>query len=290
MKLFLFSDLHCNHKQLSNLSDFLVGNKKIAALIFAGDAVNMGEPVSFMEQFIKAIDNIGKPLLWVPGNNDFGRAYHKLNAKYKSLEGRVAKLPSTCHPEHIRQSQCKLREGSPGFTGVGGSPASWAGQYQGESMINQKEIADSIFVSHYPPPANIKLEKFDVENSKLETRISETNSNDQNSNKQNCHSERSEESLDKLETSSQRSFVSVSTKPSLNGNNQDDNKKAEKQYNNLATKQFANAPKVHICGHLHYRWGTAFVGSTKIIQLASLETGHYAILDLETLSVNFERF
>ena len=250
----MFSDLHCNHKQLSNLSDYLVGNKEIEALVFAGDAVNMGEPVSFMEQFIKVIDNIGKPFLWVPGNNDFGRAYHKLNAKYKSLEGRVAKLPSTCHPEHIRQSQCKLREGSPSFTGVGGSPASWAGQYQGEKMIDQQEIAGSIFVSHYPPPGQYHLEKYDQPRSSFPPAVISTHRGQSGA-----------------EKSPDKSLYAIRNTPYVN-------------------RQFSNAPKVHLCGHLHYKWGTGFIGQTKIIQLASLETGHYAILDLESLAVNFERF
>lgn len=236
MRLFLFSDLHCNHKQLSNLSNCLIGNRTIKALLFAGDAVNMGEPVSFMEQFIKVIDNIGKPFLWVPGNNDFGRAYHKLNARYKSLEGRIMKC------------------GGQKFTGVGGSPASWAGQYQGENMIDQKEIAGSIFVSHYPPPANIKLKQFDVENPKHEARNSKQtqNSNDKNSKQVSDFD------------------IRISDLPK--------------------ERRFSSAPLAHICGHLHYKWGTGFIGSTKIIQLASLETGHYAILDLETLAVKFERF
>lgn len=187
------------------MSDFIERNKEIEALIFAGDVVNMGEPVWFMEKFIKIIDELELPFLWVPGNNDFGRAYYKLNAKYKSLEGRVAELSGKK------------------FTGVGGSPASWAGQYEGESMVDKKAINGSIFVSHVPPPGILVLQQKDL-------------------------------------------AVSDSR------------------------KKLADSPLVHICGHLHSRWGTAFLGKTKVIQLASLETGHYAILDLETLEVRFERF
>ena len=205
MKAILFSDLHCNNRQLANLSDFVVQHKEIEALIFAGDVVSMGEPVWFMEKFIKIIDDLKLPFLWVPGNNDFGRAYYKLNAKYKSLEGKVAELSGKK------------------FTGVGGSPASWAGQYEGESMVDKKAIAGSIFISHVPPPGILFLQQKDL-------------------------------------------AVSDSR------------------------KKLADSPLVHICGHLHSRWGTAFLGKTKVIQLASLETGHYAILDLETLEVVFERF
>jgi|GEM_PF-668199 len=280
----LFSDLHCNHKQLANLSDYLVKNENIQALVFTGDAVNMGEPVSFMEQFIKVIENVGKPFFWVPGNNDFGRAYHKLNARYKSLEGRVQKLTViSSHSEsavgRMNEGEKSLHIGNNGilkrvqddalavyrFTGVGGSPASWAGQYQGEKMVDQEKIAGSIFVSHYPPPANIKLFQFDVGSPKLAARNSKQikSSNDQNS-----------KQFKKLEHSDLE-FVS----------------NLEFSASNLPNeKRLGDAPLVHICGHLHYKWGTAFLGQTKIIQLASLETGYYAILDLDTLSVKFERF
>lgn len=200
----LFSDLHCSNKYLAVLPDLIDQNEKIKVLIFAGDAVNMGEPVWFMDKFVETIQKIGLPLLWVPGNNDFGRAYHKLNSKYKSLEGRVASL-----------------EGRD-FTGVGGSPASWSGQYAGENMIDRKKIGGTIFVSHVPPPGILTLQQKDL--------------------------------------------------PSP-----------------TSTKKFSDFPLVHICGHLHYRWGTAYLGQTKVIQLASLETGHYAIMDLETLAVDFRR-
>ncbi len=241
-KAFLFSDLHCSNKQLLNLYDFVIQNDQIKAIISAGDIVNMGEPVWFMEKFIKSIGKLKRPFLWVPGNNDFGRAYYKLNAKYKSVEGRVQKLAVSNNtnvipakagiqnwiPDQARDDN--LNKSDDGkllvrrFTGVGGIPVSWAGQYSGESMIDQKDIAGSIFVSHFPPPGRYFLQK-----------------NDQ-------------------------------------------------QFNHSTIQQFNHAPLVHICGHLHYRWGTAYLGQTKIIQLASLETGHYAIMDLDTLAVEFERF
>ena len=185
--------------------DFIIQNKAISAIISAGDIVNMGEPVWFMDKFIKVVKELNLPLLWSPGNNDFGRSYHKLNSKYKSLEGRVVEF------------------GGRTFTGVGGSPASWAGQYAGEAMIDKKKIKNSIFVSHVPPPGVLNYQKYDI--------------------------------------------------PSPTSN-----------------KKFADSPLVHICGHLHYRYGVAYLGQTKVIQLASLETGHYAILDLDNLSVEFERF
>jgi len=203
-KAFLFSDLHSSMKQLSNIEVYLTNNK-YDLIISAGDFVNMGEPVWFADKFINVIANLGMPFLWVPGNNDFGRSYYKLNAKHKSLEGNVVKLLSRT------------------FTGVGGSPASWAGQYAGESMIDKKKIGGSIFVSHVPPPGILTLQQKDLP-----------------------------------------------TPP--------------------PKRRFSDSPLAHICGHLHYRWGTAYLGQTKVIQLASLETGHYAIMNLETLAVEFRRF
>ena len=237
MKALIFSDLHANNKQLQNLYDFVIKNKEIDILIFAGDVVNMGEPVWFMEKFIKVIEELKLPFLWVPGNNDFGRAYYKLNSKHKSLEGRVVEIPFESSPparggvrgggsmteDGIQKKFCDEGHLTRRFTGVGGSPASWAGQYEGESMIDKKAIGNSIFISHAPPPGILVLQQKDVS----------------------------------LPTSH---------------------------------KRFSDSPLVHICGHLHYRWGTAYLGQTKVIQLASLETGHYAILDLETLVVDFKRF
>lgn len=205
-KAFLFSDLHCNNSQLSNMYDFVIQKENnIKLLIFAGDVVNMGEPVWFSEKFISKIIDSDIDFVWVPGNNDFGRSYHKIQAKIKSIEGKIIELYGR------------------NFTGVGGSPASWAGQYAGESMVDKKKIKDSIFISHYPPPGILSLQQKDIK------------------------------------------FPS-------------------------STKKFSDSPLIHICGHLHYRYGTAFLGQTKVIQLASLETGNYAILDLDTLSVEFKKF
>jgi Icc-related predicted phosphoesterase len=165
----------------------------------------MGEPVWYAEKFIQAIDDLKIPLLWVPGNNDFGRAYHKVQAKYKSLEGEVVEMFGRK------------------FTGVGGSPASWAGQYEGERSVDKKEIAGSIFLSHVPPPGLLTLLKYD----------------------------------DPRE---------------------------------IPEKRFSDAPLIHICAHVHWQWGVGYLGQTKVIKLASAETGHYAILNLENLNVEFKEF
>lgn len=204
MKVLLFSDLHDSSRGLKALIDFLNKNKEIGGIVFAGDVTNMGEPLSFAEKFIFEISKFGLPLLWVPGNNDFGESYKVLQNHTKSLEGRIIKF------------------GGREFTGVGGSPDSWSGQYEGERSVNKKEIASSIFVSHVPPPGIITLSKFD----------------------------------DPL------------LKPE---------------------KRFADAPLVHICGHVHWKWGVGYLGQTKVVKLASSETGHCAIMDLENLNVEFMR-
>jgi hypothetical protein len=275
-EVLLFSDLHCSNRQLANLHDFVVENKNIKALIFAGDVVNMGEPVWFMEKFVKIIDELKLPFLWVPGNNDFGRAYYKINAKYKSLEGRVVELNIGGIPDQVRDDESSIRR----FTGVGGSPASWSGQYAGEDMIDKKKIGGSIFISHFPPPGILTLQQKDLPTPLLNC----------HSEPPACHSERSEESIEQSEgAASPRSFV----------NTQDDNEKlkndliienCELKNENSPKRRFGDAPLLHVCGHLHYRWGTAYLGQTKVIQLASLETGHYAIMDLVTLAVEFGRF
>jgi len=205
MKAFLFSDLHANYRELDNIKKYLEQHKEIGLIIFAGDLINMGEPVSFVQKFIEVINDIGLDLIWVPGNNDFGRGYYKLDKEFKSVEGRIVNL------------------GGRNFTGVGGSPASWAGQYAGESMIDQRSIADSIFVSHVPPPGVHNYQKHD------------------------CQSPTS-------------------------------------------SRVFADSPIVHICGHIHNQWGCSYLGKTKIIKLSPVDRGFYAILDLESLAVEFGRF
>jgi len=205
MKAFLFSDLHANFRQLDNIDKYLSTHKELELIIFAGDVINMGEPVGFVQKFIEVIKNTKINFVWVPGNNDFGRGYYKLDHEFKSLEGKVVNF------------------GGRNFTGVGGSPASWSGQYAGESMIDRKSIADSIFVSHVPPPGLHNYQKND------------------------CQSP-------------------------------------------IPKKKFSDSPIVHICGHIHNQWGCTYLGTTKIIKLAPADRGFYAILDLDTLAVEFKRF
>lgn len=134
MLVLLFSDLHDSSRGLWALTDFLSKNKDIGGLVFAGDVTNMGEPLSFAEKFVIEISKFNLPLLWVPGNNDFGRSYKILQNFTPSLEGRIVEL------------------GGRRFTGIGGSPASWSSEYQGENSLPKEEIKGTIFVSHYLPP------------------------------------------------------------------------------------------------------------------------------------------
>lgn len=119
-------------------------------------------------------------------------------------------------------------------------------------MIDKKAIAGSIFLSHVPPPANVILKKYDV--------------------------------------GAPLAVISTPREDSSGAEKSSNNSKYVIQNTPYEKRRFSDSPLVHICGHLHYRWGTAYLGQTKIIQLASLETGHYAILDLVDLSVKFERF
>ena len=286
MKAFVFSDLHAQSKQLYNLAHFFDTTNDIGLLIFAGDAVNMGEPVGFIVNFIEAIEKIGLPFFWVPGNNDFGRSYHKLNAKYRSLEGRVVVVPAN-YPSPLRgevrwggREESVLDSAPPPapprrgggrteddriikITGVGGSPASWSGQYAGEKMIDKKSIAGSIFVSHTPPPGILVMNKYDWENPNIEIRNL-------------FESLRAPQSLER-------------PKQTLNSNN-----KNPKQVSNFELRtsglRLSDSPIVHICGHLHSRWGCGYLGSTKVINPGSLADGRYAIMDTDNLKVEFLKF
>jgi Icc-related predicted phosphoesterase len=205
-KAFLFSDLHDSKKALYSMYELVI-HEGCSLILFAGDIVNQGEPISFAEDFLKTIEKIGLSFLWIPGNNDFGRSYELVSARYPTLEGRVVEMLGRK------------------FTGVGGSPESWAGHYAGESPVDSKFVADSIFITHAPPPVAINLEKFDREK----------------------------------------------------------DQKTEKS----TVKKLSDSPLVHICGHVHDRWGVGYLGETKIVKLAPFFFGHYAIMDLDTLHVEF---
>lgn len=225
MKALLVSDVHASYRFLSSVYENFKTNREIKAFIFTGDLVDMGEPVSFVDEFFWLLTQMKLTLLWVPGNNDFGRSYHSLNAKIKSLEGRVI--------EFANQR----------FTGVGGSPASWSGQYQGEMSVDKKAIAETIFLSHVPPPGLANFEKIDQSNVSL------------------------------------RKDMALSTAL--------ENKAMQGSINR--TIQLSDSPKVHICGHIHHTWGLGYLGTTKVIKLAAAYLGYYAIMDLDSLFVEFGR-
>jgi len=299
MKAFVFSDLHASERQLYNFKKYFEAGQDIDLLIFAGDAVNMGEPVGFIQSMIKVLDEIALPFFWVPGNNDFGRAYYKLNAKYPSLEGRIVELSypsplrgearwgvkessiSNSTPPPIPRShphQLPLGEGESHsrrggclkLTGVGGSPASWAGQYAGEKMIGKKDIADSIFVSHVPPPGILVMNKYD--GSPPESGGVSGGMNTRS------HTPPVPPTPTPPIRLSFTSLRAGSDLPSGRGGT-------------LAKgRRFSDAPKLHICGHQHSRWGVGYLGSTKVVNPSALVDGRYAIIDMETLTVNFGIF
>ncbi len=234
MKALIISDIHGSYRILSSIYE-LITKEKIGCVIFAGDLVDMGEPVSFAEEFLWLIERTQITLLWVPGNNDFGRVYHKLNAKIKSLEGKIIEF------------------GGHKYTGVGGSPASWAGQYEGERSVDKKAIAGTIFVSHVPPPGLSNFQKFDQANPKSEI-------------------------LNPKQIPNQKTQISKS------GLSNFEFRTSDLPRNMLS---LADAPIVHICGHIHHTWGIGYLGSTKVIKLAGGYLGYCAIMDLDNLKVKF---
>lgn len=124
---FLFSDLHASTTALGRIKQYISTQGDISLLLFAGDILNQGVPISFLEYFKKWLDSVRLPLIWVPGNNDFGRSIELFNIMYPSIEGREEKYFGRK------------------FTGSGES-----------SFINKEMLADSIFMTHYPPPGRYR--------------------------------------------------------------------------------------------------------------------------------------
>ena len=159
------------------------------------------------------------------------------STKIKSLEGKIVEF------------------GGHKYTGVGGSPASWAGQYEGERSVDKKAIAGTIFVSHVPPPGLSNFQKFDQANLKSEI-------------------------LNPKQIPNQKTQISKS------GLSNFEFRTSDSPRNMLS---LADAPIVHICGHIHHTWGIGYLGSTKVIKLAGGYLGYCAIMDLQTFHVKFER-
>ena len=51
--------------------------------------------------------------------------------------------------------------------------------------------------------------------------------------------------------------------------------------------ELESAPKIQICGHQHHYWGVAYIGKTKILKLPAGLLMMAAILDTESLKVEF---
>jgi Icc-related predicted phosphoesterase len=256
MNAFIFSDLHSKVKILDQIEALL---PSFDLVIFAGDLVSMGEPVSLVERFKEIIKKTKKPLFWVPGNNDFGQSYEVLNRAYPSLEGRVMEVAGRR------------------LTGVGGSPASWAGRYGGEKAVEKNLIAGTIFVSHYPPPRIFNYATLGEENNGLSPSLLKTrNPKSQISNSKQVQN---------LNNSNPKSLEN------LNLENLEIFSDLEIRNSDLpAAKRLVDSPLVHICGHIHHQQGVAYLGKTKIIKVGSAESGHYAIMNLDSLLVKFDQF
>ena len=85
MKALLFTDLHGSEKTLKKIFDFISNPaNQIKMMLFAGDFVNMGEPLEYQKKFIQLHTLNSVPLFWVPGNNDFGRGASKIQSNRKS--------------------------------------------------------------------------------------------------------------------------------------------------------------------------------------------------------------
>lgn len=234
MNALLISDLHESDHALTGIDEILKDNRCIGLVVFAGDLTNFGENEEYAINFLNILDKFSLPLVWVPGNNDFGDSYKVLQHHTKSVEGRIVEFENRK------------------FTGVGGSPESWAGQYRGEKAISAKEIAGTILLSHVPPPGIVNLYKIDNADSKFQTLNPKKIQNPNNRIKQRQVSD-----LDIRNSDLHRKIVDF--------------------------------PVIHICGHIHHTWGISYIGTTKVVKLGVGNLGYYAIMNLQTLHVNFER-
>jgi Icc-related predicted phosphoesterase len=52
-------------------------------------------------------------------------------------------------------------------------------------------------------------------------------------------------------------------------------------------KKLSNAPKAHLCGHIHNIYGTACIGPTKVVKIGTAKTGQWAEMDTDSLAINF---
>ncbi len=141
MKALCFSDLHAKIDFLTALENILA-SKNFDLILFPGDLLNAGREMEYAERFLAIIEKAGVPIFWVPGNNDVGEAYKLLQAGLTSVENK------------------KVKFGSEKIVGMGGVPDLWGhGIFLPE--IPQKDVENSIFLSHIPPKTFQNYRKFD---------------------------------------------------------------------------------------------------------------------------------
>lgn len=141
MKALCFSDLHAKIAFLPALENILA-TKNFDLILFPGDLLNAGREMEYAEKFIEIIQRSGLPVFWVPGNNDVGEAYSLLQAGLTSVENK------------------KVKFGEEKIVGMGGVPDLWGhGIFPPE--VSDKDIENSIFLSHIPVKNFVNYRKFD---------------------------------------------------------------------------------------------------------------------------------
>lgn len=141
MKALCFADLHAKVAFLPALENILA-SKNFDLILFPGDLLNAGREMEYAKRFIEIIEKSGVPIFWVPGNNDVGEAYSLLQTGLTSVEGRLRDIMG----EKI--------------VGMGGVPDLW-GHGIFPPKVSDKDIENSIFLSHIPAKNFQNLRKFD---------------------------------------------------------------------------------------------------------------------------------
>jgi Icc-related predicted phosphoesterase len=200
MKALCISDIHAKEGFLVALEN-LLNDKKFNLVLMLGDIVNNGKEINYFEKYLQIIEDADLPMFWVPGNNDIGDVYERMNRSKYSVENK------------------KVEFGGESFIGMGGVPDLW-GHNIFMPEVKPQEMKNATFLSHIPPKKFVNLKKFD-------------------------HQE-IQKGVD-----------------------------------------LENAPKIQISGHQHSYWGVGYIGKTKILKLPAGLNMMVAVLDTQSLKVEF---